>query len=284
MLDEDLSRIYGVETRVFNQAVKRNLARFPESFRFQLTETELSEILKSQNVTSSRHGGRRYHPYAFTEQGVAMLSAVLRSETAIQVSIQIMQAFVEMRRFMVSLEPLRIRLDLLEQRQIGFERLTESKLENVFSAIESKTVNKEQGIFFDGQVFDAYHFINDLVRQAKKSIVLIDNYVDDRTLMQLAKRRQGVKALLLTKSIHKALAQDLAKHNEQYAPITTRAFAESHDRFLILDGDTVYHLGASLKDAGKRWFAFSKMDKSAYALMDRVRMHLESDDESVRPG
>lgn len=191
MVDADLAALYGVETKVLNQTVKRNQARFPESFRFQLTESEYEELVKncdrfhlmSQSVTSSGHGGRRYLPYVFTEQGVAMLSAVLRSKTAIQISIHIINAFVAMRRYLAAGGGLIQRMDTLEKRQIGYEIKTDA----------------------------------------------------------------------------------------QYPPITIHEFADSHDRFLILDGETVYHLGASLKDLGKKWFAFSRMDKSGLKVMERVK-------------
>lgn len=296
MLDSDLAQLYGVETRVFNQAVKRNIDRFPDSFRFQLSQDEYDSLrsqivtlnvdvaLKSQSVTSSdgslrsqiatletgRGKHRKYLPYAFTEQGVAMLSAVLRSETAIQTSIHIINAFVAMRRLLAASGGLLQRMDTLEKRQIANEIKTDARFDKVFDALESRSLNPAQGIFFDGQIFDAYVFVNDLLRQAKKSIVLIDNYVDDSVLAQLAKRKKGVSATILTKAIGKTLAQDLKKHNAQYPPIVIQEFADSHDRFLILDGETVYHLGASLKDLGKKWFAFSKMDKSGLTVMKRV--------------
>ena len=278
MVDADLAALYGVETKVLNQAVRRNQARFPESFRFQLTESEYEELvancdqfnLRSQSVTSIGHGGRRYLPYVFTEQGVAMLSAVLRSDTAIQTSIHIINAFVAMRRLLAASGGLLQRMDTLEKRQIANEIKTDARFDKVFDALESRSLNPAQGIFFDGQIFDAYVFVNDLLRQAKKSIVLIDNYVDDSVLTQLAKPKKGVCATILTKAIGKALAQDLKKHNAQYPPIAIHEFADSHDRFLILDGETVYHLGASLKDLGKKWFAFSKMDKSGLKVMERV--------------
>jgi hypothetical protein len=175
-----------------------------------------------------------------------------------------------MRRFLVDNGGLLQRMDSLEKRQITHEVSTDERFEKVFNALESKNSSPSQGIFFDGQIFDAYVFINDLLRTARKSIVLLDNFVDDRTLQQLAKRGRNVRAIILTGSIGKALAYDLKKHNAQYPPIQVREFAASHDRFLILDGKTVYHLGASLKDLGKKWFAFSKMDKSGLKVMEKV--------------
>lgn len=284
MLDNDLAELYRVETKVFNQAVKRNIVRFPGSFRFQLTQDEY-DSLRSRIVTlnadaalrspiaplETRRGKhRKYLPFAFTEQGVAMLSAVLRSETAIQTSIHIISAFVGMRRLLAANGGLLLRMETLEKRQFTHEIKTDASFDKVFDALESKSLNPAQGIFFDGQIFDAYVFVNELLRQVKRSIILIDNYVDDSVLQQLAKRKKGVSATILTKIIDKALDQDLKKHNAQYPPITIQVFSESHDRFLILDSETVYHLGASMKDLGKKWFAFSKMDICGLKVIERV--------------
>ena len=264
MLDEDLALLYGVETRVLNQAVKRNKERFLEEFMFQLTENELN-ILKSQIVIPS-WGGRRTIPYAFTEQGVAMLSAVLKSETAIKISVQIINAFVAMRRFIASNAQIFQRLDTLEIKQLK----TDKKIDYVLNAIESKEIQLKQGIFFDGQIFDAYKFVADLIRTAQKSIILIDNYIDDSVLTILTKRRGNVRVIIFTKSISKQLALDVKKYNEQYPPIEIREFKNSHDRFIIIDNTTIYHFGASLKDLGKKWFAFSKMDIGAVEMLTRL--------------
>jgi hypothetical protein len=270
MLDSDLANIYKVETRVLNQAVNRNIERFPELFRFQLTEVEFenwkSQIvmsenhnLKSQNVISSVHGGRRTLPYVFTEQGVAMLSAVLRSDVAVKVSIQIINAFVEMRKFIANHYGLLQRMEGIERKQIE----TDQKFEQVFKALESKNAIPNQGVFFDGQVFDAYELASKIIRSAKNSIVLIDNYIDESTLTHLSKKTKAVKVLLLTKTMSNQLTLDVKKANEQYGNFDIRVFANSHDRFIIIDNSDVYHVGASLKDLGKKWFAFSKMDKSS---------------------
>ena len=270
MLDSDLANIYKVETRVLNQAVNRNIERFPELFRFQLTEVEFenwkSQIvmsenhnLKSQNVISSVHGGRRTLPYVFTEQGVAMLSAVLRSDVAVKVSTQIINAFVEMRKFVANHYGLLQRMEGIERKQIE----TDQKFEQVFKALESKNAIPNQGVFFDGQVFDAYELASKIIRSAKNSIVLIDNYIDESTLTHLSKKTKAVKVLLLTKTMSNQLTLDVKKANEQYGNFDIRVFANSHDRFIIIDNSDVYHVGASLKDLGKKWFAFSKMDKSS---------------------
>jgi hypothetical protein len=275
MIDRDLASIYQVENKRLNEQVKRNITRFPKEFRFQLTDVEKEKLVANcDRFEPLKHASS--NPYAFTEQGVAMLSAVLRSETAIQTSIHIINAFVAMRRLLAASGGLLQRMDTLEKRQITHEIKTDDRFEQVFDALESKNLNQTQGIFFDGQIFDAYVFVNDLLRQAKKSIVLIDNYVDDSVLQQLAKRKKGVSATILTRAIGKELAQDLKKHNAQYPPITIHQFADSHDRFLILDGENVYHLGASLKDLGRKWFAFSKMDKAGLKVMSMVAAILET--------
>ena len=256
MFDKDLAEIYQVETKALNQAVKRNLERFPEAFRFQITEDEYRN-LRSQIVTSSaEHGGRRYLPYVFTEQGVAMLSAVLRSETAIKVSIQIMQAFVQIRQVVMQNAGLWQRLDKIENKQLE----TDQKFEQIFKALEHKTPQPDKGVFFEGQIFDAYILVAELIKKADKSLILIDNYVDETVLTILSKRKTNVTATIYTKQISKQLQLDLTKHNEQYPKIDIKILAESHDRFLIIDQSQLYHLGASLKDLGKKWFAFSQMD------------------------
>jgi hypothetical protein len=280
MLDEDLASLYHVETRVLNQAVKRNKERFPEQFCFQLTAEEYellrSQIvilegdaaLTSQDVTlESRRGKhRKYLPYAFTEQGVAMLSAVLKSNVAVQMSVQIINAFVAMRRFISSNAHIFQRLDTLEIKQLE----TDKKINHVLNAIESKEIQPKQGIFFEGQIFDAYNFVAEIIRTARTSIIIIDNYVDDTVLTHLTKRNDGVAVTIFTKTISKQLALDLKKFNSQYPPIEIREFKNSHDRFMIIDDKTVYHFGASLKDLGKKWFAFSKMDFEAVEMLTKL--------------
>ena len=278
MLDRDLAVIYGVETKVLNQAVKRNMERFPQEFRFQLTQSEDQQLatnwerldLRSQVVTSSRHGGRRYLPIAFTEQGVSMLSAVLRSDTAVKVSIKIINAFVEMRRFIQNNAQVFTRLDAVEQRQLVFESETEKNFEKVFQALERQEEPPKQGIFYDGQVYDAYRFAAELIRKAKKSLVLIDNYVDDSVLTLLSKRSSAVSCTIYTKAISKQLALDMEKHNQQYPPVDIKSFKEAHDRFLIIDGTEIYHIGASLKDLGKKWFAFSRFETGALEMLQKL--------------
>lgn len=278
MLDNDLAKLYKVETKYLNRAVKRNIQRFPKDFMFQLTREEFDNLkfqsgtsrdddLRFQNGTSSsEHGGRRYQTYVFTEQGVAMLSTVLRSETAVKMSIQIINAFVTMRQFISSNAQVFQRLDTIELKQLE----TDKKLETVLTAIESKDILPKQGIFFDGQIFDAYNFVSDLFRSAERSIVIIDNYLDDTVLTHLTKKNENVHVTILTRKISKTLALDIKKFSEQYPTIEIKTFKNAHDRFIIIDNAEIYHFGASLKDLGKKWFAFSKMGIGAVEMLAKV--------------
>lgn len=260
MLDRDLAEMYQVETKVLNQAVKRNIERFPQQFRFQLTDNEKMELVTNcDRFESLKHSST--NPFAFTEQGVAMLSAVLRSDVAVKVSIQIINAFVEMRKLIANHSGLLQRMDGIERKQLE----TDQKFEKVFKALESKDLIPAQGVFFDGQVFDAYELASKIIRSAKKNIVLIDNYIDESTLTHLSKKTKAVKVLLLTKTISKQLTLDIKKANVQYGNFELKTFTKSHDRFLIIDNTEVYHLGASLRDLGKKWFAFSKLEKNSIA-------------------
>ena len=274
MIDYHLSELYEVETKRVNEQVKRNMNRFPESFMFQLTNAEWenvrSQIGNSSNqsqIATSSQKHRSTLPYVFTEQGVAMLSAVLNSEIAVKVSIQIMNAFVKMRHILLENSLINYRLGKIELKQLE----TDHKFEKVFKALEGNTI-PTQGVFFDGQVFDAYELASKIIRSAKNNIVLIDNYVDESTLTHLAKKKKGVQVFVLTKTISKQLQLDLKKANEQYGNFEANTFTQSHDRFLITDGKEVYHLGASLKDLGKKWFAFSKLEpKSVENIMNEIK-------------
>ncbi len=264
MLDSDLAQLYGVEVKALNQAVKRNIERFPEFFMFQLSKNEL-QILRSQIVTSSSHGGRRYNPHAFTEQGVSMLAAILRSKKAIDVSIKIMSAFVEMRHFLLK------NANFLEKfHEIDKKLLThDENFNKIFKALEQKQLAPKQGIFFNGQVFDAHIFVSDLIKSAINSIILIDNYIDEKTLMLLSKKKPQVKVSIYTKNINNKMLQDAEKFNEQYKNLVLKKFQDSHDRFLIIDQE-IYHIGASLKDLGKKWFAFSKLHLELEVILSRL--------------
>ena len=265
MLDKDLAELYEVKAIRLREQVKRNNKRFPSDFMFQLTDLEV-EFLVSQNAIASKKHLGGYLPYAFTEQGVANLSGVLTNDKAIEVNIQIMRAFVAMRRFLASNAQVFQRLDYVEKKQIEHDH----KFEEIFDAIQSKDIKPEKGIFFDGQIFDAYKFVSDLIRTADKSIILIDNYVDDSVLTLFSKRNKDVQVIIFTKEVSKELLLDLAKYNSQYPVIEVKEFKQSHDRFLIIDNQEVYHFGASLKDLGKKWFGFSKFDKEAFKLLDKL--------------
>ena len=252
MLDSDLAKLYDVETKVLNQAVKRNIQRFPPDFMFQLTN---EECLRSQFVTSNKgRGGARYLPYAFTENGVAMLSSVLRSERAIEVNIRIMRAFTQMRNFIRKHGSLFQRLDRLEMKQLK----TDEKVDIILDSL-NRDRDIREGVFFEGQIFDAYAFIANLIRQARRRIVVIDSYIDDSVLVQLSKRSAAVTVDIYSGKISRQLRQDVARHNAQYPGVALHAYNKAHDRFLIID-EEVYHIGHSLKDLGKKLFAFSKMD------------------------
>ncbi len=265
MLDRDLAELYQLETRALKQAVRRNIERFPQDFMLELTNSEI-EFLVSQSVIPSKQyfGGAK--PFAFTEQGVAMLSAVLKSTIAIEINIKVMRAFVQMRKFIANNVTIFERLDNIEQKQF----ITDTKIDKVFKAIEAKEIKPKQGIFFDGQIFDAYVFIADLIKSAKTSIVLIDNYIDESVLTLFLKINKNCTAVIYTKNLSKQLQLDLKKHNEQYSPIEIKVFKNAHDRFLILDDKEIFHIGASLKDLGKKWFAFSKFDKEALEILWRL--------------
>ncbi len=264
MLDTDLAVLYGVETKVLNQAVKRNIERFPEDFMFQLSEDEFIS-LRSQIVTSNR-GGRRFLPYVFTEQGVSMLSAILKSDIAVDMSVKIMRAFINMRKFLSENGEIFKRLDNLE----NYRKLTDEKLDVIFNAIENKEIKQNQGIFFNGEIFDAYIFVINIIKKAKKSIILIDNYIDESVLTIFSKNTKKLDIKIYTKNISEKLKLDIKKYNEQYGNIELKNFNDSHDRFLIIDEKEVYHFGASLKDLGKKWFAFSKFDTEIIRILEKL--------------
>ena len=269
MLDRDLAELYGVETRRLNEQVKRNIERFPEDFMFQLTKEEF-ENWKSQFATSnSIVMGARKRPYAFTEQGVAMLSGVLKSSTAVEANIRIMRAFVSMRHFMVNNAAIFQRLETIEFNQLesnkvqakilAHQEVQDHRIDEIFRRLDEGMYKPKQGIFFDNQIYDAYSFVSELVKSAKQRIILIDNYVDETVLTLLDKRGENVSATIYTQQVSRQFRLDVDLHNSQYPPIEVDVFRRSHDRFLCID-DTVYHVGASIKDLGKKWFAFSKME------------------------
>ena len=285
MLDSDLAALFNVETKVFNQAVKRNSNRFPNGFRFQLNEAEYEEIkkagsnsdtkalrshfvtfdnetLRTQDVTIENKRGkhRKYLPYAFTEQGVAMLTGVIRSDIAVEMSIKIMTAFVEMRKLIASKTLLLNRIDSVETQQLVYQKENDEKFNQLFNALQGKNNIQKEGVFFDGQIYDAYSFIVDLIEKAEKELIIVDNYVDKSVLDMLSKKKKSVKARVLTHKKTKLLALDIEKFNQQYPTLKVDYTNKIHDRFLLIDKKELYHIGASLKDLGKKCFAFSRFE------------------------
>ena len=268
LLDRELAQLYKVETKVLNQAVKRNSERFPEEFRFQLSKMEFDYLVTNcDRFKLLKHSSSL--PYAFTEQGVAMLSAVLKSDVAIRVSIQIMNAFVQMRHKMQLSQALFSRLDQIEQRQ----QFTDERVNQLFEAMEQNKLPLEKGIFFEGEIFDAFAFVVSLIKQAKHQIILIDNYVDERTFVMLSNRNEKVNISIYTARLTDSNKLAAIKYREQYADISLHILRNCHDRFLIID-ENLFHVGASFKDLGKKWFAFSKMND----LLPEIKRKLETID------
>lgn len=276
MIDRDIAELYGVEIRTLNQAVKRNIERFPERFMFQLTKDEQQEIderLRSQIVIIENQSkpvnlrGRhsKYLPYAFTEQGCAMLSAILKSEAAVQASIKIMDAFVAMRHFLQSNAEIFSEMNHIKRqlRDTTVHQIeADKRIDELFTRMDRYAIDDTQGIFFQGQIFDTYAKFESFIAQAQKSIVLIDNYVDLSVLERLAKKNSGVAVTIYTTPQTRLTAQDVQQFNAQYPPLDLKFTTSMHDRFLIIDNSTLYHIGASLKDLGKRCFAFDLFDSS----------------------
>ena len=271
MLDSDVAMLYHYPTKRINEVVRRNIERFPENFCFKLTEFE-AENLRSQFATSSlekeNYGGRRYLPYVFTEQGIAMLSGLLKNDIAIQVSINIMNAFVEMRRFIATNGQVFERLTSIEYRVLEQNKMLtehEKKFEKVFDELQkNEKIGFKQSIFFDGQIYDAYSLIIDIIKKAKQKILIIDNYIDDSMLKMLSKKNKDVEVVILTTQNSNIRKLDIQKFNKQY-PVLKLAYTNKfHDRFIIIDNKELYHIGASLKDLGKKCFAISKIEDDEY--------------------
>ena len=246
--------MYQVQTKRLNEQVKRNSGRFPAEFCFKLSDKEKDELVANcDRFKTLKHSSS--NPYAFTEQGIAMLSAVLKSDIAVEVSIKIMNSFVEMRKFLLSNKEMFARLDRVELKQLE----TDQKLEEVFNYIATNTEVK-QNIFFDGQIYDAFSFIVGLIQKAKKEIILIDNYVDVHTLNILCKKNKGVDIIVATAGKGSLSTKDITKFNAQYPKLLVKTTTDFHDRFLIIDKTEVYHIGASIKDAGKKSFGITKIE------------------------
>ena len=280
MIDSDLAMLYQVETKRLNEAVKRNIARFPEEFRFQLTAEE-TESLRSQFATLNENDGRgkhrKYLPYVFTEQGIAMLSAVLRSDVAIQVSISIMKSFVEMRRFIANNALLFERISTVELRQLEYQKQTDEKLEQIFEYI-SEHEESSQKVFFDGQIYDAFSLIVNLIQKAEIEITLIDGYVDVGTLNLLSKKKSDVAVTIYTQKQTKLTKADVKNFNAQSPTLKIKYTKVFHDRFLILDQATAYHVGASLKDAGKKCFGINLIQDAGIIKDILQRLELEAEE------
>lgn len=280
MIDSDLAMLYQVETGALNRAVKRNIKKFPEDFRFQLTVEEY-ENLKCQigisSLNENGYGGRRTLPYVFTEQGIAMLASVLHSDIAVNVSIGIMRAFVEMRRFIANNALLFERISNVELKQLEYQKQTDEKLEQIFEYI-SEHEEASQKIFFDGQIYDAFSLIVSLIQKAEKEITLIDGYIDVGTLNLLAKKNEGVSVTVYTHQRTRLSNMDVANFNAQYPALEVKYTNVFHDRFLILDGKTAYHIGASLKDAGKKTFGITLINDESITKDILQRLELETEE------
>jgi hypothetical protein len=288
MVDWDLAALYGVETRVMNQSVKRNEERFPERFRFKLTQDEMDEL-----ITNCDKSGRLKHypglPYVFTEQGIAMLASVLRSVTAVAVSVRIMDAFVEMRRTLAALVPVTQMLKDIQQKQMLDQAKNEERFAQIFTELGKLEV-PVQGVFYDGQLWDARALVLKLIGIAKKSLILIDNWATAETLDLFTKKRKGVKVTIITSEHydkkhvphHKISDTDIATFNAQYPHLAVRYNETFHDRFLIIDDKELYLIGASLKDLGKKCFGFTKMDAGEIERIKKVAYITFSVDKSAK--
>ena len=257
MLDSDVADMYCCETKYVNRVVKRNIERFPEEFCFQLNEEEF-KVLRCQFVTLNENGRgqhRKYLPYVFTEQGIAMLSALLKSDIAVKVSINIMKAFIEMRKFLMDNGQIFERLTKVEYKLLEHDK----KFNEVFNQFQLEE-NIKQKIFFEGQIYDAYSLIIDIIRKANKKILIIDNYIDESVLKMLAKKNNNVEVVILTSDKSNIQQIDVQKFNKEYPRLKVAKTNKFHDRFIIIDNGEMYHLGASIKDLGKKCFGINKIE------------------------
>jgi hypothetical protein len=270
MMDYDLAALYGYEVRALNQQVKRNINRFPDDFMFQLSKEEV-DVVKSQivispdsNFYSGQEGGRRKPPYAFTEQGIYMLATVLKGEIAERQSIFIMRAFREMRHFIANNDLMFEKISAVELKQLEYQKSTDEKFDEVFQYIEDHA-EAEQKIFFDGQIYDAFSLLTSIIQKAQKEIILIDGYVNVDTMNILSKKKNGVNVMIYTFPSAQLTKKDISNFNAQYPQLTVMKTSVFHDRFIVLDEKAVYHIGASLADAGKKCFAVSLMEDPGMA-------------------
>lgn len=254
MIDSDVARLYHYETRRINETVKRNIERFPAEFCFQLTSKEY-ETLKSQIATSNTRGGKQKLPYVFTEKGILMLSGLLKNNVAIEVSIKIVEAFVEMRKFLSSNGQLFERLTNVEYKLLEHDK----KFDQLFDQLQEEE-NIKQKIFFEGQIYDAYSLMIDIIKKASKKILIIDNYIDDSILKILTKKKKNVEVVILTSNKSNIERLDIQKFNKEYPVLKVAKTNKFHDRFIIVDKKEMYHLGASIKDLGKKCFGINKIE------------------------
>lgn len=265
MLDSDVAMLYNTETRAINQAVKRNIERFPDEFGFQLTDSEFSHLRSQFVILNAKINNgkviRKYNPYVFTEQGIVMLSGLLRNEIAIKVSINIIEAFVEMRKFIANNSNMFNRLTTVEYKLLEHDK----KFDEVFDELQKNQEKAfKEKIFFDGQIYDAYSLIINIIKSAKSKILIIDNYIDDTILEMLAKKNQNVKVVILTSNKTNISKLDIQKFNKEYPILEVAQTDKFHDRFIVIDDKELYHVGASLKDLGKKCFAISKIEDIEY--------------------
>ena len=264
MLDKDLAELYGVETKHINQAVRNNQDKFQDDFYFELSDYEF-EDLRSKNLTAN-FSKTRINPKVFTEQGIYMLATILKSKIASQVTVYIIKTFANLRKIISQNISMFERFERVEQRL----NIHDKNFDRLFEALEDKTLKAKQGIFYDGQIFDAYVFVNDLLKLATTEIILIDNYIDE-TVFTIFSKYPNIKIKIYTQNISKQLKLDFEKYSKQYQNIELKEFKNSHDRFLIIDKKNIYHLGASLKDLGKKWFAFSKFEMNTFDVLARLK-------------
>ena len=264
MLDKDLAELYGVETNHINQAVRNNQDKFQDDFYFELSDYEF-EDLRSKNLTAN-FSKTRINPKVFTEQGIYMLATILKSKIASQVTVYIIKTFANIRKIISQNISMFERFERVEQRLT----IHDKNFDRLFEALEDRSLKAKQGIFYDGQIFDAYVFVNDLLKLATTEIILIDNYIDE-TVFTIFSKYPNIKIKIFTQNISKQLKLDFEKYQKQYQNIELKGFKNSHDRFLIIDKKNIYHLGASLKDLGKKWFAFSKFEMNTFDVLVRLK-------------
>ena len=274
MLDSDVANLYNYKTKSLNLAVKRNIERFPEDFCFQLNEKELESLRfqietskGEENKTNNSRGGRRYLPYVFTEQGVAMLAGVLKSDVAVSISIKIIKAFISMRKFLINNDQIFNRLVGLEYKQLENER----NFNKIFNMLNSQN-NITQKIFFQGQIWDSYTIIVDIIKKANSKITIIDNYIDDSILNMLSKKKKNVEVVILTSEKSNILKLDIQKFNKEYPILKISKSNKFHDRFIIIDNKELYHLGASIKDLGKKCFGINMIEEKE--ILQQIQIHM----------